>query len=110
MLDGIYETIREVTDEFSVNNELFGNETYIQRLKVVRNFVKDYAEAKGGGGGTILDFYGVNFNNVLAFSGLTANAINKLYNKTKPLLYSKEVLNLSKLEVVDIEQDLIYRI
>jgi|TARA_R110002020_G_scaffold121063_2_gene275442 hypothetical protein len=97
VLDGIYETIREVTDEFSVNNELFGNETYIQRLKVVRNFVKDYAEAKGGGGGTILDFYGVNFNNVLAFSGLTANAINKLYNKTKPLLYSKEVLNLSKL-------------
>ena len=97
VLDGIYETIREVTDEFSVNNELFGNETYIQRLKVVRNFVKDYAEAKGGGGGTILDFYGVNFNNVLAFSDLTANAINKLYNKTKPLLYSKEVLNLSKL-------------
>ncbi len=97
VLDGIYETIREVTDEFSVNNELFGNETYIQRLKVVRNFVKDYAEAKGGGGGTILDFYGVNFNNVLALSDLTANAINKLYNKTKPLLYSKEVLNLSKL-------------
>ena len=100
VLDGIYETIREVTNEFSVNNELFGNQTYIQRLKVVRNFVKDFYEAKGSGGSIVsglLDNLGGTFDNALAASDLTQNAINKLYDKTKPLLYSKEVLNLSKL-------------
>lgn len=98
ILDSVYETLNEANPGFS-NKDREGD-TYFRRLKRVRTLVKEFASLQLG----FYDISGaIGFSNFISLQNtldvgadISVNYINKLYDKTKPLLYAEDVLWLSR--------------